>query len=91
MHPWTLEFRLLPNRYFRTPVLAKHRGVVIILKENYLLKQAPWLKPLWLRLRDKRGRYHWIFVPEKMIETSPEEMVERINHFYTTQVRGPVQ
>ncbi len=38
MYPWTREHRLLPNRFFRTPIIAKHRFFCVVLKEKAYLK-----------------------------------------------------
>ena len=87
MYPWTLEYQPFANRFLKTPVIAKHKGVVIILKENYLLKQIPWLNSLWVKFPDKAGRFRWIFVPEKSLDVTADDFMHRLNQFYVKQVR----
>lgn len=88
MYPWTSEARLLSNRFFKTPILAKRRFIVIKMKDTTYLKRLPWFQSFWIRVDNYYGRGQWILVPESYLEITADELMQRLNRFYTTQVRG---
>lgn len=88
MHPWTIEFQLLPNRFFKTPTFARHPGFVIVFKDKAYLERLPYTKSLWIRIDSVTGGGSWLFVPGRFLGVTPDELMRQINRFYTTQVRG---
>ena len=87
MHPWTLEYRLLPNRFYKMPVVARHPGFVIVLKDKTYLQRLPRSKVLQIKIDNVGDNGRWIFISENFLDVTADELVRRINQFYTTQVR----
>jgi len=88
MGPWTREVRLLSNRFFKTPIIAKHRFFVIALKDRAYLERLPRFTSFCLKMDTNHGQGRWLLVPEYLLEITSDEVMTRLNRFYTTQVRG---
>ena len=89
MHPWTMERRVLPNRFFKTPI-ARHPGFVIVLKDRAYLRGLSQIKSFWIKVDDITGRGRWLFVPAKSLGVTPGELMAQLNRFYIAEVRGAV-
>ncbi|MGI4790029.1 MAG: hypothetical protein ACRYFS_14405 [Janthinobacterium lividum] len=88
IRPWTAEYRFFPNRLFKTPLIYKEPGVAIVFKENIEIKRNPAWRRLYTKREAKSGRGTWHFVPEALLAVTTTELIQQINQFYATQVRG---
>jgi len=74
------------------PVLTKERGVVIILKDDVdfeaRLRGKSWIIKPAFKEKFKRGREHWVFVPDVLLTVTADELMVQLNRFYVTEVRG---
>lgn len=89
MHPWTMERRVLPNRFFKMPI-ARHPGFVIVLKDKAYLERLPRTKAFQIKIDNFTGHGRWIFVPGTYLDITPGELMTQLNRFYIAEVRGAV-
>jgi len=94
MYPWDWKTWLLVNRPSKMPVLTKERGIVIVFKDEIdfepRYRNKPWITRSAYKEKLGRGRKRWIFIPDVLLTVTADELMTRLNDFYTTQVRGPV-
>ena len=91
MHPWSMEARFLQNRFFKTPIIARHPGFVIVFKNKAYLERLPQTKSFWMRVDHITGYGKWLFVPGSLLGVTPDELMRRLNSFYIAEVRGAAQ
>jgi hypothetical protein len=94
MYPCDLNSRLLLNWWTKMPVISKQRGITVILKGGVDLQRCLTGKPKFVQSLTRQwhvsGRGRWLFIPEMALAVTADEAMQRLNDFYTTQVRGPV-
>ena len=92
MYSCDWKTRLITDRWKRMPVLTKERGVVIILKDDVdfetRLRGKSWIIKPAFKEKFKRGREHWVFVPDVLLTVTADELMVQLNRFYVTEVRG---
>ena len=92
MYPWDWKSRLLSDRWEKMPVLSKERGIVVELKDGVDLQRLLLGKPRFIRSLTRPwyvgGRGRWLFIPEMVLTVTADDLMTRLNDFYTTQVRG---
>lgn len=92
MYPSEWKLRLLLDWWRRMPVISKQRGIVVILKDDVNFQRCLLGKPRFTQWLTRPwyvgGRGRWLFIPEIVLTVSADELMLRLNDFYTTQVRG---
>jgi hypothetical protein len=90
MYPWDWTSRLFGNRWPKMPVICRQRGIVICLKEGVSL-QTRLQDKSWIRRASFNAEFaqskRWLFIPEMLLATSADTLMEHLNEFYVTQVR----
>lgn len=90
MYPAEETLRLLAIGWKRMPVISRQRGLVVLLKDGTDFQSrcgSHWRIGSAFRNKSCRGKNRWLFIPEMMLTTTADDVMMRLNEFYTAQVR----
>ncbi len=92
IYPWDRTLQWFRGHWKNFPIVDRQRGIVVWLKEGVdlqtRLQDKPWLVRNSFKEQFKKRNKVWLFIPETLLDTPADEVMERLNEFYVAQVRS---